>query len=254
MTETAVYLQPAFILQQQKYRETSLIIDALSRDFGRISLLAKGVRKTKSKTAGLLQPFIPLSLSFIGQAELKTLTAVERRAACLPDDMPPFSGLQGMALYCGFYINELVTCFLHKYDPHPEVFEAYQACLFSLAEGRSIEAALRLFELQLMEASGYALQLEYDNHDQPIEPLKKYRFEAGQGPVAAENGAFSGKTLQALNAKELTDAQVLGEAKILMRKVIDVHLQGKPLKSRAVIQKVIAATPTVTHHQIRPFP
>jgi len=247
MTETAVYLQSAFILQQQKYRETSLIIDALTRDFGRISLLAKGVRTAKSKTAGLLQPFIPLSLSFVGSSELKTLTAVERYG--IHTFLQPFSGLQGMALYCGFYINELVACFLHKYDPHPEVFDAYQACLFRLAEGRSTEAALRLFELKLIEASGYALQLEYDNHNQPIEPLKKYRFEAGQGPVSAEDGAFSGKTLQALNAKQLTDAQVLSEAKILMRRVIDVHLQGKPLKSRAVIQKIIAATPTVTHHQ-----
>ncbi|MFU8788555.1 MAG: DNA repair protein RecO [Methylobacter sp.] len=241
MTETAVYLQPAFILQQHKYRETSLIIDALTRDFGRISLLAKGVRKAKSTSAGLLQPFIPLSLSYLGKAELKTLTAV--------DTMQPFKGLQGMALYCGFYINELVACFLHKYDPHPDVFDAYQACLASLAEGSGTEAALRLFELKLIEAAGYALQLEYDHHEQPIEPLKKYHVEAGQWPVAAEDGLFSGETLQALNAKELTDAQVLSEAKILMRKVIDVHLQGKPLKSRAVIRNIIAATPTAIHHQ-----
>ena len=253
MTETAVYLQPAFILQQHKYRETSLIIDALTRDFGRISLLAKGVRKAKSTSAGLLQPFVPLSLSYLGKAELKTLTAVERRACgthAMPGDMiHPFSGLQGMALYCGFYINELVACFLHKYDPHPEVFDNYQACLFSLAEGSSTEAALRLFELKLMENTGYALQLECDNHEQAIEPLKKYHVEAGQWPLAAEDGLFSGKTLQALNAKELTDAQVLSEAKMLMRKIIDVHLQGKPLKSRAVIRNIMAATPTITHHQ-----
>ena len=77
MTESAVYLQPAFILQQRKYRETSLIIDVLTRDFGRISLLAKGVRKAKSKTAGMLQPFIPLLISYFGKAELKTLTDVD---------------------------------------------------------------------------------------------------------------------------------------------------------------------------------
>ncbi len=249
MTESAVYLQPAFILQQRKYRETSLIIDALTRDFGRISLLAKGVRKAKSKTAGILQPFIPLTISYVGKAELKTLVDVERRAcsrqACgihtIPGDMSqPFSDIKGLALYCGFYINELVGCFLHKYDPHPEVFSYYGECLSALADGSGMEAALRLFELNLLECAGYGLQLEYDENEKAVESFKKYDFNVGQGPVEAVNGQITGKTLQALSARKLTDPQVLSEAKLLMRTVIDVYLQGKPLKSRAVINKVFA--------------
>ena len=232
MTETAVYLQPAFILQQRKYRETSLIIDALTRDFGRISLLAKGVRKTKSKTAGMLQPFIPLTISYVGKAELKTLTDVEM--------IQPFSEIKGLALYCGFYINELVACFLHKYDPHPQVFGYYSECLSALADGSSMEAALRLFELNLLECAGYGLQLDYDENEKAIESLKKYDFNVGQGPVEVVNGQITGKTLQALSARELTDPKVLSEAKILMRIVIDVYLQGRQLKSRAVISKVFA--------------
>lgn len=267
MTESAVYLQPAFILQQRKYRETSLIIDALTRDFGRISLLAKGVRKSKSKTAGILQPFIPLAISYVGKAELKTLTDVERRAGFLPDygihsihgdrrtgslpvcgihsihgDIQPVGEIKGLALYCGFYINELVSHFLHKYDPHPEVFGYYNECLSSLADGTNIEGALRLFELNLLECAGYGLQLEYDNNEKPIDPLKKYDFNVGQGPIEVVNGRFSGKTLLALSARELTEPQVLNEAKILMRMVIDAYLQGRELKSRAVISKVFATT------------
>ena len=94
MTDSVIYLQPGFILQQRKYRETSLIMDVLTRDYGRVSLLAKGVRKAKSKTAGLLQPFIPLTLSYFGRTELKTLTDVELTR--------PFMPLPGLALYCGF--------------------------------------------------------------------------------------------------------------------------------------------------------
>ena len=234
MTEAAVYLQPAFILQQRKYRETSLIIDLLTRDFGRISLLAKGVRTAKSKTAGLLQAFIPLSVSYAGKAELKTLSHVEVRQS--------FKDLKGLALYCGFYINELVSCFLHKYDPHPEVFNYYDECLSALAGGTNIEAVLRLFELRLMDSAGYGLQLDYDHEQKPVEALKKYDFKAGWGAVEARDGRFSGKTLLALSVKELSDSQVLSEAKILMRNVIDDYLQGKPLRSRAVINKVIVAT------------
>ncbi|MDI1278695.1 DNA repair protein RecO [Methylobacter sp.] len=232
MTESAVYLQPAFILQQRKYRETSLIIDVLTRDFGRISLLAKGVRKTKSKTAGMLQPFIPLLVSYFGKAELKTLTDVEM--------IQPFSEIKGLALYCGFYINELVGYFLHKYDPHPEVFGHYGECLWCLSDGPNVEAALRQFELNLMECAGYGLQLEYDDNESPIESLKKYEFNAGKGAVEVVDGPFSGKTLLALSSGELTDPQVLSEAKILMRMVIDVYLQGRQLKSRSVINKVFA--------------
>jgi len=241
MTETAVYLQPAFILQQQKYRETSLIIDVLTRDFGRISLLAKGVRKSKSKTAGLLQPFVPLCISFFGKAELKILTAVEI--------IPPLFELTGLALYCGFYINELTGFFLHKHDPHPEVFADYRKCLYGLSAhcyaapgvaSPRIEAALRIFECELMEHIGYGLQLEYAAcNEKPIDSAKKYLFNKDEGLVEAGHGLFSGATLQAIKRKEFTDPKVLNEAKRLMRTVIDSQLQGRPLKSRSVINQII---------------
>jgi DNA repair protein RecO (recombination protein O) len=232
MTDNAVYLQPAFILQQRKFRETSLIIDVLTRDFGRVTILAKGVRKPKSKTAGLLQPFIPLSLSYFGKTELKTLTTVEISKS--------FDQLQGLALYCGFYVNELITCFLHKYDPHPEVFELYEECLIRLFNASEIETALRIFEVDLMAAVGYGLQLDFDSHNnKEVQQLSKYHYNVEQGPVEAANGAYSGKTLLALNSRALSDSQILQEAKILMRTVISVYLHGKPLKSRAVINQII---------------
>jgi DNA repair protein RecO (recombination protein O) len=235
VTDTAVYLQPAFILQHRKYRETSLIIDVLTRDFGRISLLAKGVRKAKSKTAGLLQPFIPLAISYIGKGELKTLTDVEV--------VQPFPELKGLGLYCGFYINELVGYLLHKYDPHPEVFAYYQECLSRLPDASKIETTLRIFELDLMDNIGYGLQLQQDvSNKKPINPSKKYIFNIEQGPIEDENGPFSGKTLQAMSARDFTDSQVLAEAKILMRAAIDTHLQGKPLKSRTVINEIMKHT------------
>jgi DNA repair protein RecO (recombination protein O) len=236
MTDSAVYLQPAFILQQRKFRETSLIIDVLTRDFGRVSLVAKGVRKARSKTAGLLQPFIPLTLSYFGKTELKTLTDVEIT-------QPSFIQLQGLSLYCGFYVNELVACLLHHYDPHPEVFAYYGQCLSSLSECSKIEAALRIFELDLMDAVGYGLQLDYDFHNEkPVHPLTKYHFNVEQGPIEALDGHFSGKTLQAMKSREFTDLQALIEAKILMRTIIAVYLRGRPLKSRELINNIIKHT------------
>ncbi|RIZ67535.1 MAG: DNA repair protein RecO [Methylococcales bacterium] len=232
MTDNTVYLQPAFVLTQRQYRETSLIIDVLTRDFGRVPLLAKGVRKSKSKTAGLLQPFIPLTLSYSGKSELKILTHVEITE--------PFINLEGITLYCGFYINELISRFLHQYDPHPEVFMHYKNCIVNLLNTANVEATLRIFELDLMEAVGYGLQLDYDLYnDNVISPLAHYHFDIEQGPVEATDGTFSGKTLLAIKSRNLIDSQVLYETKVLMRKVISTFLNGKPLKSRAVINQIM---------------
>jgi DNA repair protein RecO (recombination protein O) len=232
MTENRVFLQPANILQQRDYRESSLIVEAFTRDYGRISLLAKGVRKARSKSQGLLQPFIPLRLSFVGKAELKTLIDVE-----LAESFQPLSGL---ALYCGFYLNELIEAFLHKDDPHPELFADYRGCLADLQQGGPLEAVLRNFELDLIEKSGYGLQLAYDTqHDKPVDPSKSYRLGAELSPVESEHGVYSGNALLAIQARNFSDPDVLAEAKALLRQALDQLLHGKPLNSRKVLNEII---------------
>jgi len=232
MTETRVYLQPAYILRQRSYRESSLIFEAFTRDFGRISVLAKGVRKAKSKSQGLLQPFVPLHLTFLGKAELKTLTDVELAESYLP--------LNGFALYCGFYLNELTAAFLHPDDPHPELFADYRQCLGDLQRPGLLEALLRNFELNLIEKTGYGLQLAYDaHHDRPVDPLKKYHLDADLSPVEAMDGIYSGNTLLAMQSRHFSDAEVLAEAKALLRRVLDQLLHGKPLNSRKVLNEII---------------
>ena len=235
MTETSVQLQPAYILQHRNYRETSLILDVLTRDYGRISLLAKGVRNARSRTLGLLQPFVSLTVSYVGRADLKNLTSVE--------SVRVGPGLTGLALYCGFYLNELVVHFLHKFDPHPELFDHYCECLAQLAGGKTMEAALRRFEYHLLAQTGYGLQLEHDFVSQrPVDPLKQYRFDVEQGPTEADEGRFSGKTFQAIKNGIFDEPALLSEAKLLMRTVLDSHLQGKPIKSRSVINTLIKQT------------
>lgn len=232
MSDTVFHSQPAYILHQQHYRESSLIIDVLTYDLGRISLIAKGVRKTKSKTAGLLRPFVALSLSFVGKSELRTLTDVE--ASDLPNE------LLGLPLYCGFYVNELICNFLHKDDPHPEVFEDYQQCLSGLAKDMQIEAALRKFEMNLMENIGYGVNFSYDLlHEKPLALNKKYSFNKETGLSEDTEGQFSGVALMAMQQRNFENPQILSEAKLLMRTVIDAHLQGKQLKSRAVINSIV---------------
>jgi len=232
MNNSVVVLQPAFILQHRKYRETSLILDVLTRDFGIVSVLAKGVRKKKSKTAGLLLAFSDLKLSYVGRSELKILTHVERDSV--------FITLKGLALYCAFYVNELIACFLHKNDPHPEVYEDYERCLSLLANSANIEETLRFFELNLIEHIGYGVPLTLDaDTNTLVQSVKKYSFRGGVGMIEDPKGNVCGETLFALEARMNLNKKALYEAKSLMRRVVDFQLQGKKLKSRAVLAKII---------------
>ena len=232
MTSYAVYSQSAFVLHTRKYRETSLLVDVFTCDYGIVTLVAKGVRKKNSKWAGVLQCFQPLKISFTGRSELKTLTGAALDGVGLE--------LTGLRLYCGFYLHELLSYFLHKHDAYPEVFEDYRHCLVQLATGDSIESTLRIFELTLLENLGYGLQLENDSVTAcPIDPDRQYEYLNEVGPVPTVNQGFSGKSLIALREKILTDESVKKEVKQLMRQVIDFHLQGRELKSRALMSQFI---------------
>jgi DNA repair protein RecO (recombination protein O) len=235
MSERLVTLQPGFIIRHWPYGETSLLADVLTRDFGRISLLARGLRKPKSKMAGVLRPFFPLLLSFgVGRGELYYLSHAE------PQFPASDNSLHGKALFCGFYINELITHFLHQSDPHPEVFELYQQSLFALQQGDDIESCLRCFEVNLLEFVGYGLDLRYDSQTQQLVAAeRKYHFSVEQGAREAVDGEINGATLHALHSRQFKDKESLLQAKKIMRMVIDFHLQGKLLKSRETIAKII---------------
>lgn len=237
MSDFTVYLQSVFVLHSQKYRESSLILDVLTEDFGRLSLLAKGAKKPKAQAAAILQPFIPLRVSFTGRGELKTLTQSEV--------FKPYKPLQGMALYCGFYINELLQNFLYKHDPHPEIFTAYEHCLARLGENNDLEQPLRVFEIDLLRYSGYGLQLDYAiNTGAPIEAGKRYGYYAEHGAVEDDNGAFSGETLLAVRKNRPAEAEPV-EIKKLLRLVIAHHVP-KPLKSRNFIAQLVKRPASLT--------
>ncbi len=229
--EAVVYLQPALILQHRPYRETSLLLDVFTRDFGIISVLAKGVRKQKSKLAGVLLPFLLLNISYLDKTELKTLTQAEY-VGSYP--------MQRLALYCGFYVNELLQIFLHKNDPYPELFSRYQSCLQTLSLAETIEETLRYFELDLMLETGYGVQLDIDsNSGITVQYQRRYNFVPGFGMVEEDGGLFSGQTLLTLAERAPLYGIALSEAKLLSRKTLDAFLQGRPLKSREVLAKII---------------
>src|SRR5436309_2940888 len=133
--------EPAYVLHTYAYRETSVIVEAFTEDYGRLALVARGAKRPRSELRGLLQGFQPLLLSWSGHNELKTLHKAEWRGGL------PLLG--GAALLCGFYLNELLLKLLPREDPHRRLYGTYEAALHDLAAGGDQAPVLRRFELEL---------------------------------------------------------------------------------------------------------
>ncbi|MEJ2142489.1 MAG: DNA repair protein RecO [Gammaproteobacteria bacterium] len=232
-----VHLQPCYILHAKPYRDTSNLLEVFTKDFGRIGLIARGVRSRKSRLQGLLQPFSPLLISWIGQGELHTLTHAENEKRA--------HHLKAGNLMTGFYINELIINFLHRDDPYPGLYSRYQETIIHLENSEHIEPALRLFERDLLQETGYGLIFDCDvESGEDIKPDRIYTYFPAKGPVLSDCHdedlmQISGRTLLALNQDKITDAEILPEAKRLMRYLISWHMGGKPLKTRALFKQFL---------------
>jgi DNA repair protein RecO (recombination protein O) len=231
--------EPAFVLHTYPYRETSVIVEALTAARGRVALVARGARRPRSDLRGLLQAFQPLSLSWSGAGELKTLVRAEWRGG-LPL-------VTGSALLCGFYLNELLLKLLPRDDAHPRLFEDYEAALRDLASGADQAPVLRRFELRLLAELGYAMPLTHEaDTGRPIDPRARYyyAFERGPRTNAAEPGRrypeVGGATLLALAQHDYSAPEAAAEAKRLMREVLDYYLERRAIASRRVVRDLQA--------------
>lgn len=226
-------LAPGYLLHHRPYRETGRILEVLVRDLGRLTLFARGVRGPKSPLAPVLQPFQPLLLSFTLGREAGQLTGAERAEG--PAAMPAGSVMPA------FYLNELLLKLTVRHDAAPELFDAYGAALDRLRAGRQIEAALRVFEMELLRGAGYGLDLGAEADGRPVEPGCFYRFRPAQGlrRVGADTpGAICGQSLAALARADLSAARTLIDARTLLAAALAECLDGRELATRRVARSV----------------
>jgi DNA repair protein RecO (recombination protein O) len=226
--------QPAFILHSYPFRETSLIVEAYSRDHGRLALVARGARRPKSALRGVLMAFQPLLLSWSGKRELRTLVRAEWRGSYAP--------LRGQGLICGFYLNELLLKLLPRDDAHESLFPVYESTLAELAAGVEQSALLRRFELTLLRELGYAVILDRDvERDEPVARERSYVYVVERGPVDSErsprNGVeLSGQTLIDMQSGSFTNPATQQQSKTLMRALINHYLGNQVLHTRQLLR------------------
>lgn len=216
------------------FRETSLVLEVFSREYGRVPLVARGARRPRSALRGLLMSFQPLSLSWFGKHELRTLHSAEWQGG-----QPQ---LRGTALLCGFYLNELLLNLMARDDPHRSLFDYYQQTLQRLAQEQDHAFTLRSFEKHMLQELGYALSLETEAESgKPVVPEKTYRYILERGAVAETADAtqglpVAGKTLLDMAADDYRDLNSARQSKQLMRMLLDHYLAGKTLHTRELMR------------------
>lgn len=224
--------QAGWVVHRRPWRESSLLIEFFTREYGRLGLVARAARSARSAWRGLAEPFIPLSAGWSRRGEMGTLTALEAAGSR--------HVLGGRALYCGLYANELLLRLLGRDDPHPEVFDAYGELLLGLS-GRAMAQSLllRRFELALLTGMGVAPDLETDAlSGEPIVAGGRYHLQPEAGFAAAPpstRNAWSGASIQALARGYTDDRDRAREMREIMRTLIDQQLGGRELASRRLL-------------------
>jgi len=229
-----VQLEPAFLLHHYPWRDSSRILELFTRARGRVSLFARAARRGGSSLPAVLQPFGELLVSWTARGEAGQLTGAERVQS------PAF--LTGERLMSGFYVNELLIRLLPRHDPHPALYDAYALVVGRLHDALAEPArALRIFEKQLLEELGWGLDLAHDAASgAPLEARRAYCYRLDGGAEAIDGVAegplvFSGASLLSLAREELADVQSLADARRLLRAALDQCLEGRPLRTRAVM-------------------
>lgn len=226
--------QPAFVLHERAYRETSALIEVFTRDYGRVGLVARGLRAQKPRFArGSLRPLQALECGFILSGEFGQLVAADALGVPVLVD--------GMCLQAALYVNELLVRLLARHDAHPKLFEAYASLIAALpTDPAALAIALRRFEAFALAELGYGIDFEFDltNHA-PIEARRWYRVVPEHGAMHVNENtpdAIAGSALLAMRATETPDAADLRALRRLMRAILLHHLGGRPLNAWRVLK------------------
>jgi len=223
--------EPAFVLHARAWRETSLLVEVLSAEHGRVGLVARGVHGPKRHALrAALQPLQSIRFDAVQRGELAQLTAAEAV------DAAPL--LQGDAAMAAFYLNELCLRLAPRLAPQPELHSAYAQVRERLRASQPLAWTLRRFERDLLEALGFGFEFGHDGDGADIDPAARYRIDPEQGPrrVLSERSgerrdSATGAALLALAADAMPPADDVASLRLPLRAVLLHHLDGRGLKS-----------------------
>jgi DNA repair protein RecO (recombination protein O) len=234
--------QKAFVLHVRPYKENQQLVELLTEREGKVSALVYVGQSKRSIKKGMVQPFLPLKLTFKDKGNsLKMITQIEAYAKSYP--------LKKNSLYSAFYVNELLVRLLNNDMVCEVLFNQYQTTLSALSENSPIAPQLRQFELCLLAELGLSFDFS-PVFNEKSDNVAGFYYLAEQGFVPAYKFAISSITTPWFNTQHLLtiaehiqyDKVLLDEGagrtfKVLMRDVLNHLLDGKPLNSRKFFEK-----------------
>jgi DNA repair protein RecO (recombination protein O) len=218
--------EPAFVLHSRHYKESSLIVDLLTRHHGRVPVLAKGARRPHSALRSSLLSFQPLQVAWQGKQELRNLTKAEWIGGL---DSP-----RGDALLSAFYLNELLVRLLPREDPNPELFDAYLDGMARFSVGEAVGSTLRRVEWRFLQVLGMAPDLKRDAKGRQIDPDQFYELGEGGLQADAEQG-IAGRIIEGMAAELWDDPALWQPGKFLVRQLLNRALEGRALNARQIL-------------------
>jgi DNA repair protein RecO (recombination protein O) len=231
--------QQAFVLHTRPWRETSMIVELLTRDHGRVGLVARGLTAAKKHPLrAALQPLQYIRVDYLPRGELARLIQAEAL-----DTAPPLTGDRLMA---AFYINELLLKLTPRNDAAQSVFELYARVRQELSGAASLSWTLRRFERDLLDALGVGLPWDVTADGEQVEVARRYRFDPEVGPVSElrrTTDGVSGEALLALAADRQPSAQSLAELRRALRRVLEAHLGASTLRSWGLLDELAQVKP-----------
>ncbi len=226
--------QPAFVLHARAWRETSFIVEVLTRDYGRLALVARGMTGAKKHNQrAALQPMQYVRLDYQLKGEMASMQQVETL------DVAP--RLQGDYLLSTFYIHELLLKLLPRQDAAQDVFELYLETRNRLATQESLAWTLRRFERDLLQAIGVGFAFDITHDGQACDPAARYRIDIEHGPVRDNRhsaGCVSGAALIALANDQMPVNDQLHELRGALRGLIKEQLGNVELKSWGLLSEL----------------
>jgi DNA repair protein RecO (recombination protein O) len=196
---------PAFVLHQRPWGDAGRIVELFACEHGRLSVFAHGVRGTQARLAPVLQPFVPLLVSWAGRGESPRLTGAEVNRELLPAEVLPRGRLMS-----AWYLSELVLTLTARHDPQPELYGHYSEALAGLRGAAGQERTLRLFEKRLLDVLGYGVaDLDEARFDDPVE-LEKLRPVLRAGVARCLEGRPLRTRTVAMSLREFSRVRVQG--------------------------------------------
>src|SRR5256886_3671825 len=147
------YRAEAIVLKTNDFAEADRILVLFTRHFGKVRVVAKGIRRATSRMAGHAEPLTHATYQLARGRELDVLTGAEARA--IYPDMRDDLAL----IAAGWYVAELVDRFTADRVPSAPLFDLLETALRALDAGIAAPVVCRRFDLHVLDRSGFRPEL-----------------------------------------------------------------------------------------------